>query len=185
MSKELTHDLGKFLRSLHDFSMQNGMHEFEDIGNSLSFHEYISKVTKKYLFKLRQAVKNREHLSIAETAVVQISRLLQEVTEPELVILHKDIHFGNLLMSDGGHLSGVVDWETSQSGPREWEFAILRQRFPEVWQDIVRVYDHNLDYKIMNLVGLVQSLRFWKSFPEDLVFAQSQIDYILKILDEM
>lgn len=185
ISKSLAFDLGRFLRALHDSRTQNGMHEFEHIESAPSFHEYIPNVVEKYLVELRQTVENQEHLALIDKAASQAAKLLQGTAPPDLVLIHKDIHTGNLLASDDDRLSGVIDWEACQSGPREWEFAILRQRFPNAWRSVRSAYGYALDQRVMNLTGLVQSLRFWKSFPDDPVFFQSQIGYILKILEDV
>jgi aminoglycoside phosphotransferase (APT) family kinase protein len=37
--------------------------------------------------------------------------------EAECGVLHNDLHLGNLLFDEKGHLSGVIDWEHAGAGP--------------------------------------------------------------------
>lgn len=182
IDSQVASDLGGFLRDLHDASSQRGIHEFENIDSALSFHDYVPSAIEKYVGKLFKRVDDPDHISIATKAANQAVAMLESAAAPELVLIHKDIHARNLLCSDG-RLSGIIDWEACQSGPREWEFAILRQRFPESWQRVRSAYGLELDRKVMDIAGLVQSLRFWKSFPHDPVFVRSQRDYISGILE--
>ena len=86
------------------------------------------------------------------------------------------------LLEENGKLSGIIDWDSAQTGPKEWEFAILRQRIPKWWKKIKDSSLENINEDFVDCCGLIQSLRFWKSFPEQEDFADKQRKYIQEIL---
>ncbi len=183
MTDSLASDLGKFLLHLHAVKNWDKVTEFEG-GEEMDFAEYLKTSSTKYLKKLPVTLSS-EDTALATRARDAVQEYAEHIsTSPKLVLVHKDLHLDNLLTDDDSKLTGVIDWGASQTAPREWEFAILRQRIPEHWEKILESYGkENIDFKLMDICGLIQSLRFWKSFPQDIPFAEEQKDYIKKILN--
>lgn len=183
LSSAVCRDLGRFLADLHDCPAPHLVTEFDDEPAGPSFRDYAAESAEKYATKLRTVVADTDLLELVERATTTVGKLVADLDEPDLVILHKDLFGGNILTA-GDHLTGVIDWEAAQTGPREWEFTILRQRFPAQVHSVYDGYGHHLDETLLDLCGLVQSLRFWKSFPRRPGFVAQQVDYIRRILGE-
>lgn len=182
MNQCLSEQLGAFLGALHGCAEHDFIHEFEGETSGPAFGEYVNESVDKFVTKLRGVDLEPDLLDLAERAARRAREIVADKPEPALVTLHKDL-FGQNLLADGDTLRGVIDWEAAQSGPLEWEFAILRQRFPATWGVIANAYGRPLDIKMLDLCGLVQSLRFWKSFPHQEAFVKQQVDYIRRILE--
>ncbi|KAL1981285.1 hypothetical protein VTN96DRAFT_2831 [Rasamsonia emersonii] len=60
--------------------------------------------------------------------------------DPRSYFTHSDFHAANLLVAEGGHLSGIVDWDCAGYKPEYWEFtkAMYTTRGDEVLEGIFR-----------------------------------------------
>lgn len=175
-------NLAIFLSELHKINHFKGIDEFEDNHqNAVPFSHYVEKSTLKYHDKLKKNVDNND-LKLIQSAIKFIEKSnTSALNSLELVLVHKDIYKENILVSNND-LSGVIDWEASQIAPKEWELAIIMQRYPEHWDFFLNNYSHKFDFNILKLCGLVQSLRFWKSFPTHTKFVEDQKEFIKKLL---
>jgi len=182
MNAVLAQDLGKFLKALHSSGTFEFINEFDE-KPEISFNDYLRTGSLKFLSVLEKVVSN-DDLLLLQNAVGRIKQYLGDSpTDPKLVLIHKDIHLQNLLVDENNNLTGVVDWGAAQTGPVEWEFAILLQRMPEYYNQILESYgESSLESTVLDVCGLIQSMRFWKSFPEDVVFVEEQRGYIKEIL---
>lgn len=178
MSEQLAMELGQFLSALHGIRSWDKITEFEG-GEEISFTDYLHTAPKKFSARLEDVINANDSKLIAE-AINSIEKYAEKIsTEPKLVLIHKDIHLDNLLVGKDGELTGVIDWGAAQTGPKEWEFAILKQRIPEYWNQALKSYTGQpLDLELLDICGLIQSLRFWKSFPQDEPFVAQQREYI-------
>jgi len=173
--------LGEFLADLHSIDSFEALDEFDPRTERVSLEDYLTRYPSRFADKLRPGLAADDR-GLVEAATTFISRRLPHLPpEPPLVLLHKDLHPANILLSNE-RLAGVVDWEACQTGPREWEFAILRQRFPRTWEVMAGAYGRPLDPDLLDVFGVLQSLRFWKSFPHHDAFAREQREHISWIL---
>ncbi|MGH3624092.1 MAG: phosphotransferase enzyme family protein [Sciscionella sp.] len=182
LSANVCVELGHFLHDLHGCVQHQFITEFEGEQSGPGFRDYVILSVDKFVAKLQASV-NIDLLELVKRAKTQAIKLVADVDEPKLVTLHKDLFRENILVMNE-HITGIIDWEAAQSGPREWDFAILRQRFPNKWRTIYAAYHHRLDDTLLDLCGLVQSLRFWKSFPDQEKFVKQQVDYLRQIMKE-
>ncbi|MEM5472891.1 aminoglycoside phosphotransferase family protein [Hoeflea sp. AS60] len=171
--------LGSALSELHALPAPDGVTEFEG-DSEPSLPRYISRSADRFVAKLSQTVGPAD-LALAERARVHLQERLNWFRSARIVVVHKDIFLENLLF-EGDVLTAIVDWDAAQTAPPEWEHSILRQRFPEAYSEICSAYDGVLSEEGINLCALLQSLRFWKSFPNDQVFADVQRRTITEIL---
>lgn len=179
---DLLKSLGRFLFALHDIGSWSHLDEFE--GNEpQSFAGYLVAASQKFLTRLRDKVGEEDWELLQSTAIHLETAAKSLKNEPRHVLVHKDLYLDNLLVNEVHELTGVLDWGAAQTAPKEWEFAILRQRMPEDWREIREAYGRVLDPHLLDLCGLVQSLRFWKSFPGQADFVAQQRDYIREILE--
>ena len=183
MGRETAIQLSCFLSKLHEIELGNLIDEFEEDRPPVDFIEYVSTAPAKFVAKIMPTCDSSD-ASLLEQCLEEIRACIESAqpTKP-YVLLHKDITVLNILQKDGD-LSGVVDWSAAQSGPPEWEMGIVRQRLPEMWHTILGAYDKFLDRQLMKLCGLVQSLRFWKSYPTDNRFSEDQRRNIVALLRE-
>jgi aminoglycoside phosphotransferase (APT) family kinase protein len=173
--------LGEFLADLHSIDSFDSLDEFDPRTERVGLADYLARYPSRFAEKLRPGLAPNDRW-LVEAATAFISRRITRLPPgPPLVLLHKDLHPANILLSDE-RLTGVVDWEACQTGPREWEFAILRQRFPGTWDVMARAYGRPLDPDLLDVFGVLQSLRFWKSFPHHDAFAREQREHISWIL---
>jgi Phosphotransferase enzyme family len=191
MTPSLILELGAFLSELHSIAVPQVFDQFEGerFPHSMVW-EWVAKSVLSYGKKLesRDDVSSDDKRLIARAVEQVLSHTNGSPTECEMVLLHKDLHLRNLLVADG-RLIGVIDWDAAMLGPREWDLAILQQRFPVAYPRLLDVYSASIppsviNNKILETVGLVQALRFWKSFPDQKDFVAQQVRYIKQILHE-
>jgi aminoglycoside phosphotransferase (APT) family kinase protein len=181
VTDQLASELGHFLRALHSIGNWVALIEFEG-DKGMSFRDYLRTASEKFATKLDGNVDAKDW-QLVRQAVARTKEAAEQLgSDPPLVLVHKDLHLGNLLVDANGRLSGVIDWAAAQTAPREWEFSILRQRLPNDWKTIINSYEGQLDIKLIDICGLIQSLRFWKSFPHQSSFVAQQRDHIKDIL---
>ncbi len=181
LNNEQAQHLGEFLAALHKIGPYDEVSEFEEGKSSLGFPAYIISKADKYVTNLREHLSDQVDLALIEKAIDYVKDCNINSYNAKLVLIHKDLTLNNLLYL-GNKLTGLVDWEASQIGPPEWEFAILRQRMPNIYQKVVGSYGNELNSELINLCGVVQSLRFWKGHPHDKDFVEMQKSYIKQIL---
>jgi aminoglycoside phosphotransferase (APT) family kinase protein len=173
-------DLGEFLSRVHSAETYSGMREFDAADEQVEqFSDYVRARVGKFARRIYPHAQEAHQL--LDRAVEFVHRKAD--LNPRYVLVHKDIYEPNILVDHECSLQGVVDWDAAQTAPPEWEFAIIRQRWPDHWthvRDHYRAYDLDLD--LMNLCAVVQALRFWKSFPDDRAFATQQYNTIRSIL---
>ncbi|NND65241.1 MAG: aminoglycoside phosphotransferase family protein [Gammaproteobacteria bacterium] len=181
---KLAVNIGEFLSALHEIQGFEYVAEFEDENETkLSFENYAKERAETFAKKL-EAIVSSEDAKLVQECAQEISLKISELSPSNLALLHKDLHEGNLLVNTNGHLSGVIDWDAAQVGPPEWDFAILKQRMPEYWTTIKDAYDGGLNNELIRVCGLLQSLRFWKSFPKQDDFVAKQRSFIQALLNE-
>lgn len=179
-SPSLPAELGVFLRALHAVPAPDGVTEFEG-DDPRPFFDYLVTSALKFQAKLMPAVNEHDQKLVA-AAVGLVHRYVDRHDSiPPLVIVHKDLSLRNLLVDDG-HLSGVVDWAAAQTAPREWEFAILMQRFPAELNMIQKSYGQVLDHELTRCCAALQAIRFWKSFTDDSAFVNDQRALLERVL---
>jgi serine/threonine protein kinase len=182
VSTKLAQDLGQFLSSLHGMATWEKITEFEG-KEDISFNEYLRIAPEKFLAKLDEYIDTDDKNLILKAIAFIQSYLSTSPAEPEMVLVHKDISLDNLLTTSDGGLSGIIDWGASQTAPKEWEFSIIKQRMPESFDAIMLAYGKTeVNQQLFKICGLVQSIRFWKSFPGDQLFASQQRNYIKSLL---
>jgi aminoglycoside phosphotransferase (APT) family kinase protein len=68
-----------------------------------------------------------------------ILRLMDEAPDPPesagATVAHGDLHAGQLLADDSGHLTGVIDWGDMHRGHRAVDLAIVHQLLPRNLHD--------------------------------------------------
>jgi Ser/Thr protein kinase RdoA (MazF antagonist) len=181
-SKKLSRELARFLWDMHSIDGFDAIDEFDGKAVPTPLSHYIALRTEKFYRKLLENTLPVER-NLIESARSYILDVPTRVwNEASLCLIHKDLYTQNVLTVDG-KLAGVIDWDSAQTGPKEWDFTILRQRCPRVWDDIVAGYPADLDQTLLDACGIFQCLRFWKSFPGDKAFVAQQIDYIKRILE--
>jgi aminoglycoside phosphotransferase (APT) family kinase protein len=172
--------LGTFLRDLHDCASYPDVTEFEG-ERPRPFAEYLTASAAKFRAKLSGVV-GAADLRLVDAAVDVVTGYAQQAGEPpELVVVHKDLGLPNLLASAGG-LSGVVDWAAAQTAPREWEMAVVQQRFGEASQAVFRSYGRGLDPELLRVCAALQAIRFWKSFVDNAQFVEQQRALLRRVL---
>lgn len=179
MSSKLIKQIVDFASAIHSINHFTEITEFEEGKTSMNFNDYIRSSVNKFYKKLAPIV-NSSDIELIELGRHFILDKIENVENIELVLVHKDIYNQNLLFNNG-KLTGVVDWEACQVAPKEWEIAILIQRYPEYEKQILSTYKHKIDLNVLKICGITQALRFWKSFPNDKDFVETQRNYI-KIL---
>ncbi|WP_082393634.1 aminoglycoside phosphotransferase family protein [Nocardia arizonensis] len=179
-SPSLPEELGTFLKALHAVPAPDGITEFEG-DDPRPLFDYLVTSALKFQAKLMPAV-NQYDQKLVTAAVGLVRRYVDRHDSiPPLVIVHKDLSLRNLLVDDG-HLSGVIDWAAAQTAPREWEFAILMQRFPVELEIIQKSYGQVLDNELTRCCAALQAIRFWKSFMDDSAFVNDQRALLEQVL---
>ncbi len=183
LDQTLAESLGRFLSVLHTIPQDHWMDEFEGEEHRQTFRSYLFDKPLRFAEKLNRSesvdTSDRELIRQAVAAITFAAQGLSDSVP--LVLNHKDLFERNLLQHRG-RLTGIIDWDAAQTAPREWEFAILRQRIPQFWDAAHRCYGTPIDPLIMDCCALAQSLRFWKSFPHHADFANVQRCHIRDIL---
>lgn len=173
LNNEQSQHLGEFLKSLHKIGPYEKVSEFEEGKSSLSFVEYITCNIDKYATNLRENLSAQDDLDLIDKTIDFVKDCNINSYNAKLVLIHKDLALNNLLFL-GNKLTGLVEWEAAQVGPPEWEFAILRQRMSDIYEEVISSYGSELNFELLNLCGVVQSLRFWRGHPHDIDFVESQ-----------
>jgi aminoglycoside phosphotransferase (APT) family kinase protein len=179
-SDELCMALGKFLRALHDCSSFEAVSEFEGEQHR-AFLDYLVDSADKFQAKLDGLVGREDERLVQEAVDLVRDYAGRSPTPPPLVLVHKDLSLRNLLVS-GTRLTGVIDWAAAQTAPREWEFAILQQRFGPARDVIQGAYGLPLEPELLRVCGALQAIRFWKSFVHDEAFVQDQRSFLRRVL---
>jgi len=180
MSATLADELGMFLRALHGIPQPPMINEFEgeeprDLG------EYLVSSAVKFQAILDAVVEGQDRALVAGAVDLVRNYASKASGSPGLVIVHKDLSLGNLLVDDG-HLTGIVDWAAAQTAPREWEFAIIAQRLGDFYDAVIRSYGIPLDNELLRVCGALQAIRFWKSFVDDEPFVENQRRLLRSVL---
>lgn len=185
ISTELMRQLVEFVQNLHEVPVVQVLDEFEDSRvPGAQFWPTLAESADKFAAKIQQSSLTETDQSLVARAVTQVTRLSKKRLgdPPLLVLVHKDIYGENVLVDGSGRLSAVLDWDAAQMAPREWEYAILWQRFPLLWNSVAEALDLALDFDLFVACSLTQALRFWKSFPHQVDFVDRQVDAIARSL---
>jgi hypothetical protein len=174
-----------FLVELHSLPVPQVIDQFEgERLPAVRFWDWLASCVDSYGRKLARAGLDAEDLELVMRAGAHVDNFATaQSSVPEFRLLHKDIHPANLLV-EGSELLGVIDWDAAMLGPIEWELAIFRQRFPERRDLIASEYTRSIDEDLLKACGLVQALRFWKSFPAQVDFVSEQRKFITELLDD-
>lgn len=180
LSDALCASIGIFLRDLHDCYTSPEVTEFEG-ERPQPFLAYLTASTTKFRAKLAGVV-GPDDMRLVDGAVALVTDYIGHTAQPpELVVVHKDLSLHNLLVSGDG-LTGVVDWAAAQTAPREWEMAIVEQRFGDAARAVLASYGHPLQQELVRVCGALQAIRFWKSFVDDTDFVEQQRALLRRVL---
>lgn len=180
LSEPLCASIGIFLRDLHDCASYTAVTEFEG-ERPQPFLDYLVASAAKFRAKLASVV-GPEDMRLVDGAVDLVTHYVRRTAAPpDLVIVHKDVSLGNLLVC-GGRLTGVVDWAAAQTAPREWDMVIVEQRFGDASQAVRQSYGRSLRPDLLRVCGAVQAIRFWKSFVDDADFVEQQRSLLSRVL---
>lgn len=163
------------LSLVHRIEIRQVLTDFE--GEELPASQYWinqMELGKKYANKLMSSG------MLSESDTELISLCLEHINEicnkktvvPKLKLIYKDVYPPNILIDEDGGLNAIIDWDSAMSGPIELEYVVLWHRYPELWSNIKP--EVLLDKDIFMCAGLVQGLRFWKSFMNDLEYVDAQ-----------
>lgn len=177
-------NLTTFLAELHSLSVPQAIDQFE--GERLPadrFWDWLASSVDSYGLKLAHAGLSAADDQLVRRAIARVGDFVTtQSSVPTFRLLHKDIHAANLLV-EGSQLVGVIDWDAAMLGPIEWELAIVCQRFPDRRDLLANGYPLPIDEELLKVCGLVQALRFWKSFPAQIDFVGEQRGFIAELLD--
>lgn len=180
---ELLLQIKDVLRFVHEIPIKQVLTNFE--GDELPLAEYWGiqfNQAQKFKVKLEQSgnLLAEDSELIGECLDVIKEVRLKHHKPPSLVMVYKDVHSQNILVDDAGKLSAIVDWDSAMSGPVELEYAVLWHRYPKMWS-LIR--PDTLDKDTFVVAGLVQALRFWKSFSKDLKYIEQQRNALSRTLN--
>lgn len=170
------------LRAVHEIAIGQVLTNFE--GDELPAGNYWQnqvEQSQRYKNKLVQSgTLTPEDEVLVNDAVAVVDEICHKKhTPPELVLVYKDVRPMNILVNSNGELKAIVDWDAAMSGPVELEYAVLWYRYHDMRQSI---RPEHLDKDTFVVAGLVQGLRFWKSFTKDSPYVQQQRDALQKTL---
>ncbi|MEM5472893.1 phosphotransferase [Hoeflea sp. AS60] len=181
LGPEEIEQLGRFLSELHEVKRFKTVNEtgFQDSGEP-DFSNYVVSAALVYRQMLYPDL-DHEARRLVDDAVEFIKRTAgnDKSSKTESVIVHKDI-FEDKLYWKAGKLSTVDGWEAAQTAPREWELAVIWNRFPDDWEYFISCYGAEHDRNLLKLCGAVQALRFWKSFRAQGQFVSQQVTALRK-----
>lgn len=173
-------EINEVLKLVHNINIQQTLTDFE--GDELPAVDY-------WNVQLDQARQFESKLKESDTLSQQDTELIEECLEiieevrlkghsaPKLVTIYKDVHSMNILVDDTSRLTAIVDWDAAMSGPVELEYAILWHRYADMWP-LIR--PEMLDKDTFVVAGLVQGLRFWKSYTKDSKYSEQQRNALRK-----
>lgn len=168
---------------VHKIKIDQVITNFEgDEISATKYWEHQLEEAKRFVIKLNNSgLLETADSSLIEEALSVIEEVsLKKDKPPVLVLVYKDVHRLNILVDDSGELSAIVDWDSSMSGPIELEYAVLWHRFPEYFH---MIKPEGMDKDTFVVAGLVQGLRFWKSFTKDSKYVNEQRQAIRRTLD--
>jgi aminoglycoside phosphotransferase (APT) family kinase protein len=173
-------EIGLFLRYLHESYSSDTMHEFDGKAYP-TLTKYIEEKLPSYEQALIAKVNVAEDLALIQRAVATISENIRLIVQDKIYnIVHKDLSLDNMLFSKLG-FSGVIDFGAAQLGIPEWDFAIIMQRFNMTKQDktaLFKGYSKKISLQKVALLGILQSLRFWKSHVDAEEFVKQQKKFL-------
>lgn len=180
---ELLVKINDLLQVAHGIQIDQVITNFEgDEIPASKYWGYQLEEAKRFALKLSESeLLESGDASLIEDTLVAIEEIGSRKEKPPfLVMIYKDVHRLNILVNAEGDLSAIVDWDSAMSGPVELEYAVLWHRYPEYF-DLIKSKD--LDKDTFVLAGLVQGLRFWKSFTKDSKYVSEQREALRRTLD--
>lgn len=146
-----------------------------------NYWEHQLEEAKRFVLKLNNSglLESADNLLIEEALSVIEEVSLKKDKPPVLVMVYKDVHRLNILVDAKGELSAIVDWDSAMSGPVELEYSVLWHRFPKYFH---MIKPRDMDKDTFVVAGLVQGLRFWKSFTKDSKYVNEQREALRRTL---
>lgn len=182
IDESLLIEIVNILASVHKIQIDQVLTNFEgDATPVTAYWNHQLEQAKKFADKLMQSGgTNSEDGELIHDCLHVIEQVqLKGHMPPKLVMVYKDVHVMNILVGDNDKLSAIIDWDSSMSGPIELEYVVLWHRYPKMW-DFIR--PETLDKDTFVVAGLVQSLRFWKSFTKDSQYVDMQREALKRTL---
>lgn len=182
LDSEISKKLVSSLKSLHSFQFPPIVDEFEG-GMKIMITDYFNSKPMVFAKKLDPYINKKDRLIVTKALEYIEKNILHLPEFRSFSLIHKDMSCNNIIVDEKDEIC-LIDWETAQTSPKEWELAILRQRFSKKWPQIRTMYCDNIDVNqnVIDICGVIQALRFWKSFPRDLNFVRQQRAAISKIV---
>jgi serine/threonine protein kinase len=181
ISEGLLKETVSALSEVHKIDIKQVLTDFE--GEELPNSEYWKNQVEsanKYAHKLRSSDLILEDIELIEKCLAVIKNVCSKNNSlPRLALVYKDVHQHNVLVNEDGELSALIDWDSAMSGPVELEYVVLWARFPEMWP---LIDPGDLDKDIFVVAGIVQGLRFWKSFTRDSKYVDQQRSALRRLL---
>lgn len=180
----LLDEILKVLYKVHEIEIGQVITDFE--GDEVPASEYWNnqaEMGQKYADKILQSSTVTEADSkLIESCLDTLSTICEKApTTPKLVLVYKDVYPPNILVDENGELTAIIDWDSAMSGPIELEYAVLLARYPEMMDPIIDKVDLNKDTFVC--AGIVQGLRFWKSFTQDSKYVDQQRLALKRLLE--
>lgn len=184
ITPDLLSEVLDLLDEVHHIEVKQVITDFE--GGEIPASEYWTNqaaLGRQYADKiLSTGTVEGADITLIESCIDALGTVCEkELSAPRLVLIYKDVYPPNILVDERGKLSAVVDWDSAMSGPVELEYAVLMARFPEIVAPIVSEAD--LDKDTLVCAGIVQCLRFWKSFTKDARYVEEQRSALKKLLE--
>lgn len=180
---ELLSSVNDVLKLVHKIDIEQVLTNFEGDSEPASDYWNIQlnqarKFESKLVSSLTLKDTDKILIDLCLDAIDKISA--RQHNPPRLVMIYKDVHPPNILVDSTEKLNAIIDWDSAMSGPVELEYAVLWHRYPELWPFIK---PSTLDKDTFIVTGLVQGLRFWKSFTKDSKYSDMQREALRRTLD--
>jgi serine/threonine protein kinase len=177
IDSKLLKEIVTVLSLAHKTDIEQVLTDFEgDSIPALKYWDNQVESAKQYATKLEGSVSlSEEDTALIKSCVEVVEEIYSRAIEvPKLVLVYKDVHKHNTLIDKDGELSALIDWGSAMSGPVELEHVVLWARFKDLWPQIQKELDIKLNKDLFVVSGIVQGLRFWKSFTKDSRYVDEQ-----------
>lgn len=168
----------EFLSELHAKPFPPMFYEFEQ-ESTVEFSEYFLKKPQEFINKIQLSsdISDSDQRLLAQAKAFVDVNVANIKVPKKFALIHKDLSLENMIFVGNAELA-LLDWEAAMIAPLEWEFAIVRQRFSGSWNYMKKRLKRELNEDLIDVCGVTQALRFWKSFPHDEWFVYRQKEYI-------